>query len=160
VVNLEYSESIFIARDAEDLYDMVSDVTRTGEWSPICRACWWDDGAGPQVGAWFSGRNETPERTWEMRSQVVTAQRGHEFAFVVGGSWVRWGFLFIPCGEGTEVTETWEFLPAGIARFFESYGDDALAQIEERTDAAHQGIPATLATIKAIAESARGPITE
>ena len=31
-----------------------------GEWSPICRACWWDEGGGPQVGAWFTGRNETP----------------------------------------------------------------------------------------------------
>ena len=30
---------------AEELYDLVSDVTRTGEWSPVCRACWWEDEA-------------------------------------------------------------------------------------------------------------------
>ena len=23
---------------------MVSDVTRMGEWSPVCKACWWDEG--------------------------------------------------------------------------------------------------------------------
>ncbi len=153
MVELTYAETIFIARGADDLYDLVSDVTRTGEWSPICRACWWDDGAGPEVGAWFTGRNETPERTWETRSQVVAAHRGREFAFLVGGAWVRWGFVFSPTGDGTDLTETWEFLPAGIERFHERFGDDALAQIEDRTQAAHQGIPATLAAIKRIAES-------
>ena len=115
--SLRHAESIVIARPAEFLYDMISDVTRMGEWSPICTACWWDEGAGPWAGAWFSGRNELPERTWETRSQVVTAERGREFAFAVGGAWVRWGYSFTPVAGGTEVTESWQFLPAGIARF-------------------------------------------
>jgi hypothetical protein len=55
-------------------------------------------------------------------------------------------------GEGTEVTESWEFLPDGIARFEERFGDQALAQIAERTEAAHQGIAATLAALKRVAE--------
>lgn len=76
--SLSYSESITVARSPEDLYDMVSDVTRMGEWSPVCTACWWDDGLGPQPGAWFTGRNELPERTWETRAQVVAADRGRE----------------------------------------------------------------------------------
>ena len=153
MVNLNYSESIAIARPADILYDIVSDVTRMGEWSPICKACWWDAGGGPRVGAWFTGRNETSERTWETRCEVVVAERGREFAFVVGGSWVRWGYTFTPVEEGTEVTESWEFLPGGIARFEERFGDEAPAQIAERTEAAHQGIPATLAAIKRVAES-------
>src|SRR5580704_6067419 len=71
---------------------MVSDVTRMGEWSPVCKACWWDDGPGPSAGAWFTGRNELPGRDpWETRSQVVAAVPGEEFAFVVGGTWTRWG---------------------------------------------------------------------
>lgn len=152
MVNLNYSESIAIARPADILYDIVSDVTRMGEWSPICKACWWDAGGGPRVGAWFTGRNETSERTWETRCEVVVAERGREFAFVVGGSWVRWGYTFTPVAEGTEVTESWEFLPDGIKRFGERFGDEASAQIAERTEAAHQGIPVTLAAIKRIAE--------
>ena len=152
MVNLNYSESIAIARPADILYDIVSDVTRMGEWSPICKACWWDAGGGPRVGAWFTGRNETSERTWETRCEVVVAERGREFAFVVGGSWVRWGYTFTPVGERTEVTESWEFLPDGIKRFGERFGDGASAQIAERTEAAHQGIRVTLAAIKRIAE--------
>ncbi|HEV2258918.1 MAG TPA: hypothetical protein VGS06_37860 [Streptosporangiaceae bacterium] len=36
--------------------------------------------------------------TQETRSVVVAADRGREFAFVVGGSWVRWGYTFTPVG--------------------------------------------------------------
>src|SRR5580693_2874746 len=100
----------------------VSDVTRMGEWSPVCTARWWDDGLGPQPGAWFTGRNELPERTWETRSQVVAADRGREFAFVVGGSWVRWGYTFTPVNGGRQVTERWEFLPDGVTRFNNRFG--------------------------------------
>jgi hypothetical protein len=153
MANLSYSDSIVIARSPETLYALVTDVTRMGEWSPICKACWWDDGAGPQVGAWFTGRNEQPERTWETRSEVVAAEPGREFAFVVGGAWVRWGYTFTPVDGGTRLTESWEFLPAGIARFHERYGAQAQAQIARRTQEAHSGIPVTLAAIKQAAES-------
>ena len=152
--SLQYSESIVVARSPEALYDMVSDVTRMGEWSPICTACWWDDGDGPRAGAWFTGRNELPERTWETRSQVVAADRGREFAFEVNSGWVRWGYTFTAVDSGTQVTESWEFLPAGIAGFHDRYGNGAEAQIANRTEAAHQGIPATLAAIKKAAEAA------
>ena len=154
VPELSYSESVFVACPPAALYDMVSDVTRTGEWSPICKACWWDDGAGPEVGAWFTGRNETADRTWETRSQVIAAERGREFAFVVGDSFVRWSYTFAPVDGGTRLTESWEFLPAGLARFRERYGEEAEAQIADRTHAARTGIPATLAAVKRIAEAA------
>ena len=96
-----HSDSIVIARSPEDLYDMVSDVTRMGEWSPICAACWWDEGGGPRAGAWFTGRNETAERTWETRSLVEVADRGREFTFAVFGSRVRWSYTFEAAEGGT-----------------------------------------------------------
>ena len=151
--DLRCSGSIVIARTPEDVYDMVADVRRTGEWSPVCTACWWDEGAGPQVGSWFTGRNETPERTWETRSQVVTADRGRAFGWVVGEGWVRWDYAFEPVDGGVRVTESWEFTPAGLARFDERFGADAPAQVADRTRAAHAGIPATLAALKRVAET-------
>ena len=153
--NLSYSASVVVARSPEEMYDLVSDVTRMGEWSPVCTDCWWDDGDGPRAGAWFTGRNELPERTWETRSQVVAADRGREFAWCVGGSWVRWGYTFAPVDGGTKVTESWEFLPDGIIRFHNRFGADAEAQIADRTTAARQGIPVTLDAIKKAAESAQ-----
>lgn len=152
---LSHSESILITAPPDVVYAMVSDVTRMGEWSPVCKACWWDDDDVRGVGAWFTGRNELPERTWETRCQVVAAEPGQEFAFAVGGSEeprVRWGYTFEPDGEGTRVTESWHFLPAGLAFFEERYGPDAPAQAADRAQAARAGIPATLAAIKDAAE--------
>jgi hypothetical protein len=153
MADLTFSDSVVVARTPEDLYDLVSDVTRMGEWSPICKACWWEEGESLRVGAWFGGRNELPERTWETRSEVVAAERGSEFAFVVGGTIARWGYTFTPVDGGTELTESWEFLPAGVAWFGERFGDQADAQVANREEAARTGIPATLAAIKRTAES-------
>jgi hypothetical protein len=151
--DLTFSDSIVVAAPPEAVYDLVSDVTRTGEWSPVCVACWWDEGATGAVGDWFTGRNVTPERTWETRSQVVAADRGREFAWAVGGSRARWGYTLEPVDGGTRLTESWAFLPDGLAFMAERYGDRAQEQVEARTRAAHEGVPATLAAIKRIAEA-------
>lgn len=149
---LTFSASTVVARRPEAVYALVADVTRTGEWSPTCVACWWDEGAGPTVGSHFTGRNVTPQRTWETRSRVVAADPGREFAWEVGAGWVRWSWAFAPVEGGCEVTESWEFTPAGLAGFRERYGDDADAQVAERTATARSGIPASLAAVKELAE--------
>ena len=153
MINLNYSESVFVACSPDVLYDMVSDVTRMGEWSPICKECWWDEGDSAKVGSCFTGRNVTPERTWETRSEVVAAEPGREFVFVVGNSLARWGYTFNAVDGGTNVTESWEFLPGGHVVFGERYGEDAEKQIADRAEAARKSIPETLASIKLIAES-------
>ena len=100
------------------------------------------------MGAWFTGRNELPERTWETRSKVAAADRGREFAFIVNGTWTRWGYVFTPVDGGRELTESWEFLPGAVAMFEERFGADAQAQITNPLELAQKGIPATLAVIK------------
>jgi hypothetical protein len=151
---LRHADSIVVARSPDELYDMVSDVTRMGEWSPVCKACWWDEGDSPRVGAMFTGRNETPERTWETRSQVVVADQGGEFAFVVQATGTRWGYTFRAVEDGTRITESWEFPPSGFAFFQQRFGDDTPGQVASRHEAAREGIAATLAAIKKTAESA------
>jgi hypothetical protein len=151
--DLTHSDSVVVAVGPEELYDLVSDVTRTGEWSPVCVACWWDEGATGRAGDWFTGRNVTPERTWETRSLVSVADRGREFAWLVGGSRARWGYTLEPVEGGTRLTESWEFLPDGLAFMAERYGADAPAQVQARVRAAREGIPATLAAIKRVAEA-------
>jgi len=149
-----HQQSILIEATPEALYDLVSDITRTGEWSPVCTGCRWDDaGEAGQIGAWFTGHNELPERTWETRSQITAADRGREFTWVVGGSFARWSFTFDPDGKATKLTESWQFLPTGIAMFQEKYADRAAAEIDARTRQAQDGILRTLAAIKRIAET-------
>ena len=94
------------------------------------------------------------ERTWETRSQVVAAVRGHEFAFTVGGDRTRWGYRFEAVDGGTKVTESWEVLPGSVAVFKERYGDNAEAEMANRLETAKAGIHATLSAIKKAAEAA------
>jgi hypothetical protein len=148
-----YRDSIFIARSPEVVFALVSDITRMGEWSPVCTGCWWDEGDGMRVGAWFTGRNEIPGRTWETRSQVVAAEPNREFAFTVGGTYVRWGYSLTLVEGGTFLEESWELLVEGLAMFATRFGADAPHEIDIRMAAAHHGIPVTLAAIKAAAES-------
>jgi hypothetical protein len=84
---------------------------------------------------------------------MTAAERGREFGWLVGDSLVRWTYSMEPAGEGTRLTEAWEFLPNGIAMFHDRYGDDADAQIANRIDLAHTGISATLTALKRIAET-------
>lgn len=157
-VGLHHEGSVLVDAPPEQVWAVISDVTRTGEWSPVCRACWWAEGDepgpdGPRVGAWFHGRNETAERTWETRSQVAVADAPREFTWLVNGSLVRWSYTLAPEGGGTRLTETWDFLPEGIAYFHDKYGDAAQQQIDERHRAALDGIPATLQRIRQVVEA-------
>jgi hypothetical protein len=151
------SGSITVARPPAEVYALVADITRMGEWSPVCTKCWWDDDATPAaVGSWFTGRNVLPERTWETHCEVVVAEPGREFAFLVGGNeqaFTRWSYTFATTPDGTELTETWAPQPAILARFAAGSDDGGAAMLDERAELARTGIPATLAAIKASAEA-------
>jgi hypothetical protein len=148
------AQTVRVAAAPEAVYDLVTDVTRTGEWSPICEAGWWDEGAGPRAGAWFNGRNRAGDTMWETRSLVDVADRPREFAWLVGGGFVRWSYTLAAAEDGgTDLTETWQFRPEGITMFHERYGEGAHERIALRARQASAGIPATLAAIKRIAES-------
>lgn len=156
MTSFQHSDSIVVDATPSSLYELVTDIGRTGEWSPICRACWWEDGDSARVGAWFAGRNEADGRTWDTRSLVEVADPGREFAWLVGGHNVRWGYTMEPAGvDQTRLTESWDFLPAGLAMFAQKHGSNADHEIEVRRQWAVDGIPVTLAGIKRVAEATR-----
>ncbi|GGF98892.1 polyketide cyclase [Rhodococcoides trifolii] len=153
MTSYEHSDSITIAASPADVYALVSDVTRTGEWSPICEACWWTEGDGG-VGSTFTGRNVTPDRTWETVSTVEAAEPGKRFGWAVAGGVVHWAYILEPAdGGSTTLTESWSFPDEGVEYFHSKYGEDAQKEIDNRVAAAHDGIPRTLAAIKRVAES-------
>lgn len=150
---LRHSESIEIDATPEQVWDLVTDISRTGEWSPICRESWWKTGDGPEVGNVLVGRNVHGEREWETESTVIEAERPTAYAWAVGPNLVRWGYRIEATDTGARLTESWAVQPAGEAFFRERFGDQADAELEDRRRAAVSGIPATLAAIKKIAES-------
>jgi hypothetical protein len=146
--------SVHVQVPPEKVYDLVSDVTRMGEWSPECRQCeWLDDATGPAVGARFKGSNRNGIARWSTKPRVVTAEDGSEFAFVIGfrgKDITKWSYRFEPEGDGTKVVESFELLndmPGSVA-FFEKY----LMRVKDRRADLVNDMHATLARIKAAAE--------
>ena len=109
-----------IAADAVRLYELVSDVTNMGRWSPETTACKWVGGAtGPTVGAKFRGSNKDGWRRWQTTCTVVAAEPGKKFAFEVAAAGMkvaRWTYTFEANGTNTTVTETWEDLRPALVR--------------------------------------------
>ncbi|MET9694200.1 SRPBCC family protein [Streptomyces sp. NPDC006514] len=95
------------------VYDLVSNVSAIGRWSPNASDVTFDQGAGPRVGAWFSGLNHKDGRQWTTRSQVLRADPGTAFAFVVCGAENRiaqWSWTCHPRGRGSVVEQSWQLL--------------------------------------------------
>jgi len=117
----------------EEVWAMVSDVTRMGEWSPEATGAKWVRGAtGPAVGAQFRGRNRNGIRRWSTTGKVVECEPGRAFAFdiVVGPlSVARWTYRFEPTATGCRVTEQWDdkrsVLMPTIGRLASGVGDRA-----------------------------------
>ena len=102
---------------ADAIWDLVSDVTRIGSYSPETFEAEWLEGAtGPVVGAKFRGhvkRNEKGPTYWTTCT-VTVADPGREFAFGVGTGDTPlnvWSYRLEPAGEGTDVTESFELAP-------------------------------------------------
>lgn len=90
------------------LYDLISDVTRMGEWSPeTVEARWLDDATDPVPGARFSGKNRLGALRWATKPTVLTAEHGVEFSFQVPGKGGPvWTYELERDGDGTIVTES------------------------------------------------------
>lgn len=151
----ELSASRRIDAAPEAVHALVSDVTRTGEWSVQTHRAAWD---GPErgVGATFTGHNRTAERVWQTVSEVVVDEPGREFAWAVGPGRALWGFRMEADGEGTLLTHYTQVSSSVESYFAQKYGAEAQRELGIRHQAAQSGIPRTLAAIAAILEEDRG----
>jgi len=143
-----------IGAPPEELYAMVSDLERMGEWSPENEGGDWLDGVMPaRPGARFRGRNRHGKKSWTTIATVVEADPGRRYAFRVTSGPVKvadWGYSFEPASMGCRVTESWRDLRprwfvtiAGLAtgvRDRETHNRTTMEQTLERlADAATSG---------------------
>jgi hypothetical protein len=144
-----------IEMDAAPLtvYQLVSDISRMGEWSPECHRCEWLAGATTAVaGAMFRGHNRLGKVHWHTDAIVTVADSAREFAFTTmhnnGREETLWRYQFNQVGAGTEVIESYQFLWCPIA--------NRIAELPILRDKQlRRGIQETLTRIKTAAE--RGP---
>ena len=119
-------ESVTVHMEAEPqaIWDLVSDVTKIGRYSPETFEAEWLDGAtGPAVGARFRGhvkRNGIGPTYWTTCS-VQECEPGRAFTFGVGPpdkALSVWGYRMEPAEHGTDVTETFALADTGLLRLY------------------------------------------
>jgi Polyketide cyclase / dehydrase and lipid transport len=100
-----------------EVWSLIADVTRTGEWSPENTGGRWRGGAtGPAVGARFQGSNRNGIFYWRTTALVVAADPARRFAFDVSAAGVpisRWDWTMSPVRGGTTVSLDWTDRRAG-----------------------------------------------
>ena len=147
--------SIDIAAPAERVYDLMSDITRMGDWSPECRRCAWTGGAsGPAVGARFKARNKGRRGpSWFNKPTVTAADPARQFAFNRHGPGIgsyTWRYVLEPTDGGTRLTESFDVerpLPKAMSWLTEKWVGSP-----DRDADLHEGMEITLSRIKAAAE--------
>jgi hypothetical protein len=150
---MQGSVTVHIAAPAERVWELVSDVTRIGEFSPETFEAQWLDGAdGPGAGVRFRGhvrRNGRGPVYWTTCT-VLVSDPSREFAFAVhgpGGTTVNtWRYRLVPRADGTDVTESFQLPGALPTRLY------WLLAGPWRLQTNLNGMRATLEKIKAVAE--------
>lgn len=140
---------------ADRVWDLVSDITRVGEFSPETFEAEWLGGAsGPRIGARFRGhvrRNGRGPAYWTACT-VVACDPGREFAFAVGAPGGRtvntWRYQLEPSAEGTNVTESFELADTPLLRLYWMIAGVARGRTNQ------DGMRVTLEKIRAVVESA------
>ncbi|ODU02515.1 MAG: polyketide cyclase [Pseudonocardia sp. SCN 72-86] len=100
--------SIDVAAPAEVVWDLVSDVTRSGEWSPESTGGrWLGRASGPAPGARFVGFNRHGIVWWVTRCRVEECTRPGVFSFRVVESRMRWGWRIESTGPSSSRVTQW-----------------------------------------------------
>jgi Polyketide cyclase / dehydrase and lipid transport len=107
--------SMVVGAAPRAVWDVVSDVTRVGEWSGECRGCVWVGAQAAEPGARFVGRNRRGAMKWTRMNEVVQADAPHVLVwrtiprFPYPDS-VEWQLRLTPVEKGTLVTESFQVL--------------------------------------------------
>lgn len=148
------STTITIAAPSENVYDLIADIPRMGEWSPETTSAEWRDGATrAEVGACFRGKNKR-RFSWSTTCTITAADRGRALAFDVAKGETRWRYDLLPVPDGgCEVTESFEIVraPGAIGRWMTQLGT-GIPWAKRETDML-DGMQQTLQRLKAAAES-------
>jgi uncharacterized protein YndB with AHSA1/START domain len=146
------SVSIHMSATATEVWALISDVTRIGEFSPETFEAEWLDGAtGPAAGAKFRGHVKRNQRgpTYWSSCQVTECVPERVFAFAVefrGKPVNTWTYRIEPSGDGVEVTESFALAPTLANRMYWALAGRRRGKVNR------EGMRTTLERMKAVVE--------
>lgn len=139
-----------------DVWRVVADVRRTGEWSPECV------GVTPigrvRRGALMLGRNRRGRVRWVTLSRIVEYQPGVAIGWTVLTNRSRWCYELRPTTGGTAVVQT-RRTPRGEGRFALWFTRAFLEGQAEHDNELEAGMAAGLERIKLMVEAVPSPRT-
>ncbi len=145
--------SVWMDASPAEVWDLIADVTRIGEFSPETFEARWTRGStGPEVGAYFKGhvkRNGVGPTYWTL-CKVTRCQPQEAFEFAVGTDAMtvnNWGYELTPQDGGTLVTEYFRMEPSLATRLYWT----VLGALRGRTN--RNGMRTTLERMKAVVEA-------
>ncbi|HEU4840765.1 MAG TPA: SRPBCC family protein [Ilumatobacteraceae bacterium] len=102
------------AATPEQVWTVLADVTRIGEWSHECKVASWVDGATTAaVGARYTGSNRVGRTRWSRRNEILVADPARQLAWrtvpsALFSDSTTWRITLEPAGSGTRITQTFE----------------------------------------------------
>ncbi|MBE7190799.1 SRPBCC family protein [Jatrophihabitans endophyticus] len=133
------------------VWSVVSDVGRTGEWSPECARV--VAVGGVRRGGFLLGLNRRGKVRWATVSRVTSFDPERSLGWTVLTNRSQWTYRLEPDGDGTRLTET-RRTPRGESRFAVWFTERLLGGQQAHDDELEAGMAAGLARIRALVESA------
>lgn len=145
--------SIDIDAAPNDVWALVSDLKRMGEWSPQCRKMRVLGGAVSE-GTKTVNLNRKGMLVWPTTSKVVRFVPDKAIAFRIAENRTIWSYEIEPTATGTRVVERRE-APNGTSKVSQTLIKAVLGGSEDFEKELVEGMNATLGRIKSEAEKAR-----
>jgi len=141
--------SVNVAAPPGRVWSVVSDLRRTGEWSPECARIL---GRGQlRQRAWFVGLNHRKRVRWATVSRIVSFVPDREISWKVVTNGSVWTYRLEPTETGTRVVETRE-TPHGVGAVASAFTRVLLGGQRAHDDELEAGMAAGLGRIKGIVE--------
>lgn len=132
------------------VWSVVSDIRRTGEWSPECRKV--IPIGGVRRDSMFIGLNRRGPIGWATLSKITSYIPDVEIGWQVTTNWSEWTYKLKAIDGGTRLTQT-RRTPRGEAKIGVLFARYLLGGIEGHDDELEEGMLAGLQKIKDIAET-------
>jgi uncharacterized protein YndB with AHSA1/START domain len=114
-VNWEGETAVDVAASPSQVWAVLSDPTRVGEWSHECQSVSWVDGhSGPAVGARFKGNNRVKSIRWSRTCTITELEPDRLLVYRTAGGVppdsTEWRFTLEPVDGGTRITQSFRIL--------------------------------------------------
>lgn len=109
---------VVVDATVSQVWAVVSDVTRIGEWSHECHAArWLGDANGPSPGARFRGRNRARWAHWSRTNEITNIDPPHEIGWrtvptLLFPDSTQWHIRLEPFEGRTHITQSFTVLRA------------------------------------------------